>query len=276
MIRRRAFQKASRYLMLVALSIFFVFPFFWMFSTSLKSYDDVFAFPPVWWPSETLWSNYVDLVVELPFIRYTLNTLFVTGMTLIGFMVSSSLVAFGFSYFRIPGKKTLFRILLITLMIPPQVTMIPQFVLFNRLGWIGTYLPLIVPTFFGGAFAIFLLKQFFDTIPKEFSDAAKLDGANEWKIFINVYLPLSKPAIATCSLFIFIWTWTDFLNPLIYLTDDRMYTLSIGLQQLSSSRMTAWPQLMGGSIIMTIPIIILFFLAQKTFIQGIQVGGIKS
>ncbi|HPB63953.1 MAG TPA: carbohydrate ABC transporter permease, partial [Mesotoga sp.] len=120
------------------------------------------------------------------------------------------------------------------------------------------------------------LKQFFDTVPREFSDAAKLDGANEWKIFLKVYLPLSKPALATSALFIFIWTWTDFLNPLIYLNDDRMYTLSIGLQQLSTSRTTAWPQLMGGSVLMTLPIIVLFFLAQKTFIQGIQVGGIKS
>ncbi|HQN28556.1 MAG TPA: carbohydrate ABC transporter permease, partial [Mesotoga sp.] len=124
--------------------------------------------------------------------------------------------------------------------------------------------------------SIFLLKQFFDTVPREFSDAAKLDGANEWKIFLKVYLPLSKPALATSALFIFIWTWTDFLNPLIYLNDDRMYTLSIGLQQLSTSRTTAWPQLMGGSVLMTLPIIVLFFLAQKTFIQGIQVGGIKS
>ncbi|HPB62955.1 MAG TPA: carbohydrate ABC transporter permease, partial [Mesotoga sp.] len=141
-MKKRSLGKTWIYLLLIAGAVFFMIPFFWMFSTSLKSYDDVFAFPPVWWPSEVLWSNYADLLVELPFLRYTLNTVIVTGMTLLGFMLSSSVVAFGFSYFRIPGKKVLFRILLVTLMIPPQVTMIPQFVLFNKLGWVGTFLPL--------------------------------------------------------------------------------------------------------------------------------------
>ncbi len=255
-MKKRSLGKTWIYLLLIAGAVFFMIPFFWMFSTSLKSYDDVFAFPPVWWPSEVLWSNYADLLVELPFLRYTLNTVIVTGMTLLGFMLSSSVVAFGFSYFRIPGKKVLFRILLVTLMIPPQVTMIPQFVLFNKLGWVGTFLPLIVPTFFGGAFSIFLLKQFFDTVPREFSDAAKLDGANEWKIFLKVYLPLSKPALATSALFIFIWTWTDFLNP--YLSERRS-----NVHPLDRSPATVdiaydgLPQLMGGSVLMTLPIIVL-------------------
>jgi multiple sugar transport system permease protein len=256
-------------------ALFFLLPLFWMFATSVKSYDQVFAFPPIWWPLHPRWSNYRDLLTELPFLGYTLNTIFVTGMTLFGYMLSSSVVAFGFSYFKIPGKKILFTILLITLMLPPQVTMIPQYLLFNKLGWVGTFLPLIIPPFFGGAFAIFLLKQFFDTVPKEYSDAAKLDGASEWAIFTRIYLPLSKPAFATAAIFIFIWTWTDFLSPLIYLTDDRMYTLSIGLQQLSTARTTAWPQLMAGSILMTLPVLILFLFAQKTFIKGMRVGGIK-
>jgi len=273
MNRRRA---VWAYIPVIAGALFFLLPLFWMFATSLKSYDEVFAFPPIWWPPHPHWSNYRELVTELPFLRYTLNTIFVTAVTLIGYMVSSSIVAFGFSYFRIPGKKALFTVLLVTLMLPPQVTMIPQYILFNKLGWVGTFLPLIIPPFFGGAFAIFLLKQFFDTVPKEFSEAAKLDGANEWTIFTRIYIPLSKPAFATAALFIFIWTWTDFLNPLIYLNDDRMYTLSIGLQQLSTARTTAWPQLMAGSIVMTLPVLLLFLVAQKTFIKGMRVGGIKA
>lgn len=275
-MRKKNKKKIIWFIVLVILGFVFAFPFFWMVSTSLKTYDEVFMFPPPMFPESPQWSNYSDLLNELPFLRYTLNTVFVTGFTLLGYLLSSPIIAFGFSYFNIPGKKWLFRILLITMMLPPQVTMIPQFVLFNKLGWVGSFKPLIIPTFFGGSYIIFLIKQFFDTVPTTYADAAKIDGANSWHIFYKIYLPLSKPAIATSALFVFMWTWTDFLNPLIYLTDDRMYTLSIGLQQLSTSRATAWPQLMAGSVLMTIPIIILFFAAQKTFIKGINIGGVKA
>lgn len=268
-------NRAVVYLILVAGAAAFILPFYWMFATSIKTYDEVFAIPPVWWPASPQWINYVRLMHEIPFARYTLNTVFVTGLSLVGYIVSSAIVAFGFSFFEFKGKSALFKVLLMTMMLPPQVTMIPQFVLFRKLGWVGTFLPLVIPPFFGGAFAIFLLKQFFDTIPHTFADAAKLDGATAWDIFLRIYVPLSKPAIATASLFIFIWTWTDFLNPLIYLNDDRLYTLAIGLQQFATSRTVDWPLLMAGSLLMTLPILVLFFMAHKTFIQGIQVGGVK-
>ena len=276
MKNKRMIKKILWFCILAFLGFIFAFPFFWMTSTSLKTYDEIFMFPPPMLPEQPQWSNYADLMTELPFLQYTLNTVFVTGFTLLGFLISSPIIAFGFSYFKFPGKKWLFRLLLVTMMLPPQVTMIPQFVLFNKLGWVGSFKPLIIPTFFGGSYVIFLLKQFFDTVPREFSDAAKIDGASSWNIFSKIYLPLSKPAIATSALFVFMWTWTDFLNPLIYLTDDRMYTLSIGLQQLSTSRATAWPQLMAGSVLMTLPIIILFFVAQNKFVKGINIGGVKA
>jgi len=265
----------TTYGVLVVGAVFFLLPFAWMVSTALKPDGQVFVIPPTWIPDPPMWSNFRRIMTEIPFLRYLGNTVFVTTLSVAFYLGSSAVVAYGFAKIRWPGRDTLFYLLLATMVLPPQVTLIPQFVLFQKLGWVGTFLPLVVPPLFGSAFAVFLLRQFYAAIPEDISDSARIDGASEWQIFARIILPLSRPALATASLFIFIWTWTDFLNPLIYLTDDRLYTLAIGLQQLSSTRAAAWPLLMGGSLLMSLPIIVLFFFAQKTFIEGVSTGGLK-
>lgn len=272
---RRAWRHALIYLLLIVGALFFLLPFAWMVSTSLKADHQVFSIPPEWIPAPVMWSNYVRLMTEIPFLRYLGNTVFVTVLSVTFYVASSAVVAYGFAKIRFPGRDLLFYCLLATMVLPPQVTLIPQFVMFQKLGWVGTFLPLIVPALTGSAFAVFLLRQFYTAIPGNISDSARIDGANEWQIFTRIVLPLSRPALATASLFIFIWTWTDFLNPLIYLTDDRLYTLAIGLQQLSSTRAAAWPLLMAGSLLMSLPIVVLFFFAQKTFIEGVSTGAVK-
>lgn len=272
---RRTWGRVVLYLVLIAGALFFLTPFAWMVSTSLKPDDQVFLIPPTWIPDPPMWSNYLRLMTEIPFLRYFGNTVFVTVLSVTFYLASSAVVAYGFAKLRWPGREMLFYALLATMVLPPQVTLIPQFVMFQKLGWVGTFLPLIVPPLTGSAFAVFLLRQFYGAIPNEISDSARIDGASEWQIFTRIILPLARPALATASLFIFIWTWTDFLNPLIYLTDDRTYTLAVGLQQLSSTRAAAWPLLMGGSLLMSLPIILLFFFAQKTFIEGVSTGGLK-
>ena len=263
------------YALLLLGALFFLTPFAWMLSTALKPDWQVFALPPTWIPDPPMWGNFRRLVTEIPFLRYLGNTVFVTVLSVTFYLGSSAVVAYGFAKLRWPGREPLFYLLLATMVLPPQVTLIPQFVMFQKLGWVGTFLPLVIPPLFGSAFAVFLLRQFYAAIPEEISDSARIDGASEWQIFVRIILPLSRPALATASLFIFIWTWTDFLNPLIYLTDDRLYTLAIGLQQLSSTRAAAWPLLMGGSLLMSLPIIVLFFFAQKTFIAGVSTAGLK-
>ena len=263
------------YAVLVVGALFFLTPFAWMVSTALKPDGQVFTIPPSWIPDPPMWSNFRRLMTEIPFLRYLGNTVFVTVLSVVFYLASSAVVAYGFAKIRWPGRETLFYLLLATMVLPPQVTLIPQFVLFQKLGWVGTFLPLVVPPLFGSAFAVFLLRQFYAAISEDISDSARIDGASEWQIFMRIILPLSRPALATASLFIFIWTWTDFLNPLIYLTDDRLNTLAVGLQQLSSTRAAAWPLLMGGSLLMSLPIIVLFFFAQKTFIEGVSTGSLK-
>ncbi|HOO33359.1 MAG TPA: carbohydrate ABC transporter permease [Thermotogota bacterium] len=269
-------RKTTVYIVAVLLSLLFIFPFLWMVSTSFKTQDQIFDAPMELLPNPFVTDAYRELFTETDFSRYFLNTIFVTGMTLLGVLTSSSIVAFGFSYFKFPAKEALFKVLLATMMLPAQVTMIPQYMLFDKLGWVGSFKPLIIPTFFGGTWVIFLLRQFFDTVPKEYAEAAKMDGANELKIFFRIYLPLAKAPVATAALFVFLWTWTDFLNPLIYLHDDKMYTLSIALHRIASgTHYPNWPVLMGGSLLMALPIIILFFTSQKTFINGATISGIK-
>jgi len=272
---RRTWSRVVLYVVLVAGALFFLTPFAWMVSTSLKPDDQVFLIPPTWIPDPPMWSNYLRLMTEIPFLRYLGNTVFVTVLSVTFYLASSAVVAYGFAKLRWPGRETLFYALLATMVLPPQVTLIPQFVMFQKLGWVGTFLPLVIPPLTGSAFAVFLLRQFYGAIPGEISDSARIDGASEWQIFTRIILPLARPALATAALFIFIWTWTDFLNPLIYLTDDRTYTLAVGLQQLSSTRAAAWPLLMGGSLLMSLPIVLLFFFAQKTFIEGVSTGGLK-
>ncbi len=221
------------------------------------------------------WQNYVQAFEMMDFFQNLRNTLFVCFMTVLGTVVSSSLVAYSFA--RIPwrGRDVLFIVVLATMMLPYQVTLIPLFALFSRLGWIGSFKPLIVPYWFGVPFYIFLLRQFFKGIPEDLSAAARIDGCTEFGIYARIILPLSKPALATTALFEFLFQWGDFLNPLIYLQDSRQYTLAVALQQFQSQHESAWGALMAMSTVIALPVILLFFLTQRTFIQGITMSGLK-
>lgn len=273
---------------LVLLSIPCLLPLIWMISTSLKT--DAQIFPSTesasavsglrnMLPNPVRFENYPEAMGMVPFGTYLLNTLFLCLTTVVGAVFSSALVAYGFARTNFKGKKILFILMLSTLMLPYHVTMIPNFILFQKLKWLGTYLPLTVPAFLGIPFYIFLMTQFFRTIPQELTEAARIDGCGEFRIFLTMVLPLSIPVLATCALFQFIGTWNDFLGPLVYINDPSKYTLAYGLQQFlgaSGGTMSGkWAQLMAGSTVFTLPIIVLFFLTQKTFIQGIATTGGK-
>ena len=275
---RRTQPTARRYLIYLALcsvAAVFLLPLFWMLSSSLKPEWQVLANPPVWLPSPPRWQNYREALTYLPFGRYAINTLIISVGAIIGHVLSCTLVAYGFARLRAPGKDFWFLLVLSTLMLPYPVTMVPLFALFNALGWIDTFLPLIVPTFFGNAFYIFLLRQFFLTLPPELEDAAHMDGANTLQVLWYVILPISTPALATVVIFTFQATWNDFLQPLIYLQDQSKYTLTLGLNFFRGSFQVKWSYLMAASLVIVLPVVLVFFLAQRLFIQGIAMTGVK-
>lgn len=253
----------------------FIFPFLWMLLTSLKGQTEIYQTPPTIFPKEIAWHNYVDIFIQIPYIRYTLNTLFISVMCVVGMTVSSSMVAYSLSKVKWLGKKYLFPIIVATMMIPYQVTMLPLYMLYMKVGFTGTYLPLILPSFFGGAYYIFLLRQFFMTIPDSLLEAATIDGAGEVRIFTSIMLPLCKPAITTIAIFTFLANWSDFMGPLLYLNKESMYTISVGLQAFTQTHHVEWGLLMAASAVFTVPIVILFFFTQRYFIEGITVTGIK-
>lgn len=263
------------HIILIIVSLLFILPFIWMVSTSLKPITQVFTFPIEWIPDPFQWMNYLDAIEYIPFFTYLKNTVVITVLSTLGVIISCPLVAYSFAKLEWRGKNVLFVITIAVMMIPSQVTMIPLFLLFNKIGWVGTPLPLIVPAFFGVPFSIFLLRQFFMGLPDTLRDAAKIDGASEFRIYWQIMLPLAKPAILAVGLFQFMGSWTDFMGPLLYLTDEAQYTLSLGLQQFQSQMGTEWGLMMAVATMMTIPIIILFFFLQKTFIKGITFSGIK-
>jgi multiple sugar transport system permease protein len=271
----RVWKTAAAHAVLIGLGAFFFLPFYWLVITSLKSDAEVFAMPPVFFPKQLLWGNFTRAVTYIPFATYLSNTLVICVLGVAGQVISSSLVAYSFARLHWPGRDALFLVLLATMMLPAQVTMIPVFTIFRALGWVDTFKPLVVPSFLGSAFFIFMLRQFFMTIPFELSDAARIDGCSEWEIYRRIVMPLSRPALATVGLFTFIHAWNDFLGPLLYLNDEAKATLSLGLQQFVGQHGTEWSLLMAASTLMTIPIIVLFFFAQRTFIQGITLTGIK-
>src|SRR5262249_2379778 len=260
---------------LIVAGLAFLLPFLWMISTSLKDDQHIFVFPPQWIPDPAVLSNYIRAVQYIPYARYLTNPLTISIFATIGTVFSCALVAYSLSRLQWPGRDFLFLLTLSTMMLPFAVTLIPLFIVFKDLGWINTFGPLVIPQYFGSAFYIFLLRQFFLTIPLELSDAARIDGANEFGIVRQIILPLTRPAIATIALFQFLGSYRDFLGPLIYLTDETKYTLSIGLTMFSSQHNTEWALLMAASVIMSSPIIILFFFTQRTFVQGITLTGIK-
>lgn len=260
---------------LIGIGLLFASPFYWLVSTALKTDDQLFRIPPVWIPRPAVWANFPKALSYIPFARYTLNTLTICLLNVGGTVLSCSLVAYSLAKVRWRGRNWIFYSLIATMILPGQVTMIPTFTIFRWLHWIGTPLPLVVPSFFGSAFNIFLLRQFFLTIPAELSDAARIDGCSDWSIFWRIILPLSRPGLATVGLFTFISHWNDFLGPLLYLNDERTYTLSMGLQRFVSQHGAEWSLLMAAATVMTLPIIVIFFFAQRTFIQGISTTGIK-
>jgi len=261
--------------MLMGIGLLFLVPFFWLVSTSFKSDQEIFTRELRWVPKVWRWENYKEAIEYIPFLRYLSNTLLICFANVVGAVVSCSLVAYGFSRIRWFGRDFLFIVLLSTMMLSGLVTMIPVFRIFRAFGWIGTFLPLIVPSFLGSAFFIFLLRQFFLGIPQELSEAAFMDGCTELGIYVRIILPLAKPALLTVALFTFLWNWNDFMGPLVYLTDNSKYTLAVGLQQFLGQHDAEWSKLMAMSTLMALPVIVLFFLTQKSFVKGIALTGIK-
>lgn len=280
---RENLRQAATHAVLLLLSIVFLAPLLWMVSTAVKPLDQTMVSPPVWIPDRPQWENFwkalsynAEDLGYIPFLVYGRNTLYVTVLAVIGSVVSNTLVAYSFARLRWRGRDLLFGVTLATMMVPGPVLMVPTYVLFREFGWIGTFRPLWVPAFFGGAFNIFLLRQFLKTIPMELSEAARIDGASEWQTFLRVIVPLARPALTVVALFTFMWAWNDFMGPLLYLTDQHTFTLSMGLQFFQSQHTgTPWNLLMAASLIVVLPVILVFLFAQRVFIQGIATTGIK-
>nr|WGD86978.1 carbohydrate ABC transporter permease [Bacillus subtilis] len=271
----KLFERILTYGLLVSLSIVFIFPFLWLVGTSLKPENEAISFPPSLLPKVWDFANYIDVFTIVNFGQYYLNSIIVTVATVIGTVLSSTLVAYGFARIKGKGRDVWFILLLATMMLPPQVTMIPVYMIFAKLGWTNTFLPLIVPAFFGNAYFIFLLRQFFKTIPKELEESAYLDGCSTLGIFWRIVLPLSTPAVITVALLSFMWTWNDFLGPLIYLNDDSKFTLALGILQFKGALLIEWGPMMAASVLIILPLIIMFFVGQKYFIEGIATTGGK-
>jgi multiple sugar transport system permease protein len=276
--RRKPLMGMFVFALLIIAGIAFLAPFAWMISTSLKPLNETMSLPPRWLPSKVQWNNYPNAIKAMGYFwRYAGNSLFLCLMTVTGTVASSSLAAYGFSRIEWKGRDKVFLVLLATMMVPFPVIMVPIYSLFKHLGWIGTFRPLWVPSFFAGAFNVFLLRQFFLGLPKDISEAARIDGCNELEIFFRIILPLCKPALLVVALFQFMATWNDFLGPLIFLTEQKDFTLALGLQSFQSQQGgTAWHHLMAASTLVVLPVIVLFFFAQKTFIEGIAATGSKN
>ncbi|WP_420365196.1 carbohydrate ABC transporter permease [Curtobacterium sp. L3-7] len=272
----RIAEAIAKHAVLIVLSVVFLMPLIWMVTGSFKTQADIGAFPVKWFPDTITTGNYTYGLQAFPLLQYFWNTLVICVPSMIGAALSSAMVGYGVSRIRWPWRNGIFTILIATMMVPFYVTMVPLFVAYRDVGWTGTYLPLIVPTFFGIPFFIFLMRQFFLGIPDALTDAARIDGAGELRIFVQVILPLCKPALAAVMLFQFLASWSDLLGPLLYLTKSSQYTLSLGLTFFQGAQGdTATGPLMAVSTIILIPIVVLFFFAQKTFIQGITMSGIK-
>ena len=269
-------HKVFVYTCLVVGTVVIMIPFFWMITTSLKKSGTEFTFPIEWLPNPPRWKNYVDGWTVLPFNRWALNSVRISALAIAGSVISSAIVGFGFGRIRFPGRDALFLLVLATMMLPFPSVIVPLFLLFKRIGWIDTILPLTVPTFFGAnAFFIFLLRQFFRTLPLDLDDAARVDGCNTFHVFLRICLPLIRPALGIIFVFSFMHNWNDFLGPLIFLSHTTKYTLALGLRYFQSQYRVEWALMMAVSLIILTPNIALFFLAQKYYIQGIVVSGVK-
>ena len=270
------FGKVVTYILLFMCLIIFAFPVAWMVSTSLKPLGQVHQVPMVWFPWSLEWKNFLEVFDVVPFGNYIWNTSWYTLVTVAATVFSSTLVAFAFARLRARGRSILFAIVLSTMMIPPQVVMIPQYLIFNELGWLNTYLPLVIPSFAASAFLVFLLRQFYLGLPKELDDAVKIDGGGPFVLYFRIILPLSIPAMATAAILEFMYRWNDLMGPLIYLNSIEKYPLSLGLANFTAMyTATPWHLLMAASLMAVLPPLLLFFFFQKYFIQGIVISGTK-
>jgi ABC-type glycerol-3-phosphate transport system permease component len=273
---RRVVWLVIIYSLLVVLAVVFATPLIWLVSTSLKDDTQMAAWPPVWIPNPLRWENFWTAWTAGNFGLYFLNSTFITISATIGQLLTASMAAFGFARLRFPGREFLFSILLATLMLPYVVTLVPTFVLFKNLGWLDSFKPLIVPAYFGGgAFFIFLLRQFFRTLPPEIFEQATIDGASNYRIYAQILLPLSKPALSTVAIFGFMAHWNDFLAPLIYINSPEKFTLTLGLRRFMSLTDVRFQEMMAMALLMTLPVIIVFFFFQQYFIQGVVMSGLK-
>jgi ABC-type glycerol-3-phosphate transport system permease component len=273
-------RTSGRILTYVVLSVgglLMLTPFFWLVSSSLKAPHQIYVFPPQWIPDPVQWNNYVEVFEVVPVLQYFANTLTITILATTGVVLSSSLAAYSFARLRFPGREVVFAGILATIMLPFVVTMIPVYIMFTQLGWVGTFLPLIVPSWFGGPVTIFLLRQFFRTIPLELEDAARIDGASRPRIFAQIILPLARPALTVVMVLALLHNWNDFLAPLIYLQKRDMYTLALGLNALQyfEGGLDWTHYVMVLATLMILPVLVIYFLAQRALVEGIVLTGIK-
>ena len=281
--KRQLVNQVLVYILLLAVGFMLAIPFIWLISSSLKTETDAFAIPPSFIPNPVQWSNYVVGLTEFPFVRSTMNTMILVVWVMLGTVLSGSLVAYGFARVRFPGRTALFILVLSTMMIPSHVTLIPQYLLFRQLEWLDSFKPLVVPSFFGGgAFYIFLLRQFFLTIPLDYDDAARIDGCGTFSVFWRIILPLSKPALGTMAIFTFMSQWNAFFEPLIYLNRFEAQPLAVALTTWvqtahgsTSMHYVPWVAIMAVSTLISLPPVMVFFFAQRHFIQGVVVSGMK-
>ncbi|MGG6311922.1 carbohydrate ABC transporter permease [Paenibacillus macerans] len=274
----KRFNKALVYVVVTLLAAVILVPFFWMVSTALQADGDIFAWPPQWIPSPPQWQNFAEAWTAMPFNRYLFNTIFIVVLGIIAELASATVVAYGFARFRFPGSELIFLVLLATMMLPFHVTLIPTFLIWQKFGLVGQFDPLVLRAWTAwGPFYIFLLRQFFMTLPRELDDAAEIDGSNFFQTFFYIMLPQVKPALLAVAIFAFRGYWNDFLGPLIYLSDMKLYTLNVGMYFFMGGVNEApqWNYLMAMSTLVALPVILLFFMAQRYFIEGITFTGIK-
>lgn len=272
---RPSLGRVVLYALILGGAVLYSLPFFWMLSTSVKPQSEVFLTPPRWLPSVWHWENYTVPWENLPMVNYYKNTIIVTGLNIVGTLISSSLVAFAFARLRFRGRDALFVIVLSTMMLPRQVTLIPLYLLWKNLHLLNTFGPLIIPSFFGHAFSIFLLRQYMLSIPLEMDDAARIDGASWFQIYRRIVMPLSAPALGVVAIYNFTAHWNEFLEPLIYLNKPSLFTLPLGLRLLNGRYGGEMQQVMAQTALSIVPVLVIFFLAQRNFMQGVVVSGVK-
>ena len=272
---KRFLSIGSVYLVMTVLALIFMIPLLWMLSTSLKTRIDIFAWPPEWIPSDPQWGNYETAFNQYPLGRFMLNSAFLVAVNIVGELISVPIIAYGFARLRFPGKRVLFVLMLSTMMIPGHIKLIPLYSIYLKLDMIGTYWPLVLPAFFGNPFFIFLMVQYIKTIPRDLDEAARIDGAGTWTILYRIILPLSIPALTIIVVFTFLWVWNDFLQPLVYLSDFDSYPISVGLAFFRGRFSVEWNLFMAATLVSILPILVLYFFAQRHLIGGLSTLGLK-